>query len=539
MATITRIVNPRLRLAFALLLLTVLATAGWLTFHSREPEYQGKKLTGWLRELEAAPDMASPKWRESVAAIRAIGTNGLPTLVTMLGGADSRWKVQAVTLIQDTANVDLSDSLADADQRRARIGFQVLGRTARPAIPKLAKLAETSDPAIAERAFLAMLEIGGPDTIPPLLKALTNSNPARQIMAANYLGQLRSQARDAVPALVQALNGSAAELRANAARALGNIGLDAPRAVQAMTRTLADPDSRVRSAAAMALGAFGTQAESALPALCELPDDPDEFGRRVIPRSIVRVQCELRDGGIIRGPKEPKRIALVFAGHEFAEGGETILDELAQRQGRASFFLTGKFLQNPQFKTLISQMVADGHYLGPHSDKHLRYCSGDETRRTLVSEEEFTNDLLANAAKIPGQGFGERRSSRYFLPAFESYNREIVDWTRQQRWTLISHTPGTRSNADDTGEADTDFVSSQAIFDSIVKREREDLHGLNGHILLLHLVSGPGRADKFHLRFGELLDTLGGQGYQFVRVDELLGPRRETNAPNRMAFPAR
>ena len=238
MATITRIVNPRLRPTFALLLLTVLAAAGWLTFHSREPEYQGKKLTGWLRELEAAPDMASPKWGESVAAIRAIGTNGLPTLVTMLGGADARWKVQAVTLIQDTANVDLSESLAEADQRRARIGFQVLGRAARPAIPKLATLAETSDPALAERAFLAMLEIGGPETIPPLLKMLTNSNPARQVMAANYLGQLRSQARDAVPALVQALSGSDAELRANAARALGNIGRDAPLAVPALSRTL-------------------------------------------------------------------------------------------------------------------------------------------------------------------------------------------------------------------------------------------------------------------------------------------------------------
>ena len=539
MATITRIVNQRLRPTFALLLLTGLAAAGWLTFHSREPEYQGKQLTGWLRELEAAPDLASPKWRESVAAIRTIGTNGLPTLITMLGGADSRWKVQAITLIQDTANVDLSESLADADQRRARLGFQVLGRTARPAIPKLAELAETSAPALAERAFLAMLEIGGPETVPPLLKLLTNLNPARQIMAANYLGQLRSQARDAVPALVQALSGSDAELRANAARALGNIGLDAPRAVPALSSTLADPDSRVRAAAAMALGAFGSEAESALPALRELSDDPDEFGRRVIPRAIVRVQCELDEGGIIRGPKESKRIALVFTGHEFAEGGETILNELAQRQGRASFFLTGSFLLNPQFKKLVSQMVTDGHYLGPHSDKHLRYCTGDETRRTMVSEEEFTGDLLANAAKIPGQGFGERRSSRYFLPAFGSYNREIVDWTRQQRWTLISHTPATRSSADDTGEADTNFVSSQAIFDSIMKQEREDPRGLNGFILLFQLGSGPGRADKFHLRFGELLDALGGQGYQFVRVDELLGPIRVTNAPNRMAFPAR
>ena len=463
----------------------------------------------------------------------------MPTLITLLGRDDSRWKVQAVALIQDTMNVDLSESLAGADQRRARIGFHVLGAAARPAIPRLAALAETSDPALAERAFLAMLEIGGPETIPPLLNVLNQPNLVRQAMAANYLGQLRSQAREAVPALVQTLNLNDTELRANAARALGNIGLNAPLAVPALKRTLADPDRRVRAAAALALGGFGTQAESALPALRELPDDPDEFGRRVILRSIVRVQCELDDGGIVRGPKALKSIALVFTGHEFAEGGGTILDELSRRQGKASFFLTGTFLENPQFKSLVNEIVADGHYLGPHSDRHLRYCAGDEARRTLVSEAEFTGDLLANAAKIPGQSFGARRFNRYFLPAFEHYNREIVDWARQQRWTLINFTPGTRSYADDTCEADEHFVSSSSIFDSILRQEREDPHGLNGYILLFHLGSGPNRADKFHLRFGELIETLAGKGYQFVRVDDLLGPRRDTNAPNRMPFPTR
>src|SRR5262245_3311997 len=93
----------------------------------------------------------------------------------------------------------------------------------------------------------------------------------------------------------------------------------------------------------------------------------------------------------------------------------------------------------------------------------------------------------------------------YFLPAFEHYNRQIADWTRGLDLTLITFTPGTRANADYTGEADANFVSSQAIFESILRREREDPHGLNGFILLLHLGSGPGRADKFHTRFGELL----------------------------------
>ena len=46
---------------------------------------------------------------------------------------------------------------------------------------------------------------------------------------------------------------------------------------------------------------------------------------------------ELRDGGVIRGSTAARRIALEFTGHEFAEGGTVILDELARRgAGRRS-----------------------------------------------------------------------------------------------------------------------------------------------------------------------------------------------------------
>jgi hypothetical protein len=90
---------------------------------------------------------------------------------------------------------------------------------------------------------------------------------------------------------------------------------------------------------------------------------------------------------------------------------------------------------------------------------------------------------------------------------------------------VVNYTPGTRSNADYTSEADTNFVSSRTIFDSIVEREKSDPHGLNGFILLLHIGAGPGRADKFHARFGDLLDYLGNRNYELLRVDELLASR--------------
>ena len=224
---------------------------------------------------------------------------------------------------------------------------------------------------------------------------------------------------------------------------------------------------------------------------------------------------------ITRGPTAEKKLALVFTGHEFGEGGEAILNGLARRKARASFFLTGDFLANPQFQPLLARIVRGGHYLGPHSDKHLLYCTWDGSRKLRVTREEFRADLEANLEKI--ERLGRKRSEvRFFLPPYEHYNQQIAEWTAEMGLNLINFTPGTRSNADYTEERDPKFVPSRVIFESIVTRERSDPAGLNGFILLLHMGAGPGRADKFHVRFGELLDFLATRNCRLVRVDELL-----------------
>jgi peptidoglycan/xylan/chitin deacetylase (PgdA/CDA1 family) len=230
---------------------------------------------------------------------------------------------------------------------------------------------------------------------------------------------------------------------------------------------------------------------------------------------------DLVHGGVIRGSTGDRRIALEFTGHEFAEGGAVILGELARRGAKASFFLTGDFLRTPEFAPLVKRIIADGHYLGPHSDKHLLYCDWDSRNRTLVTKEAFARDLRNNLQAIEAAGV-RREDVRYWVPAYEWYNAEIAAWSASLGLTLVAFTPGTRSNADYTGEADRNFVPSQRIHESILAREREDPAGLNGFLLLLHIGAGPGRADKMHDRLGGLLDDLSARGYRFVRVDELL-----------------
>jgi peptidoglycan/xylan/chitin deacetylase (PgdA/CDA1 family) len=226
-------------------------------------------------------------------------------------------------------------------------------------------------------------------------------------------------------------------------------------------------------------------------------------------------------GGVIRGSTEKRQLALVFTGHEFAEGMPTILDELSRRGAKASFFLTGAFLRDPGKAPFVSRIVEGGHYIGPHSDAHLLYAPWTGPKVTLVTREAFTTDLQRNIQALAPFGI-HREDARFFLPAYEWYTEDIARWTHEAGLTLVCHTPGTRSNADYTEEGTPQFVPTDAIFESILRREREEPHGLNGFILLLHAGAGPKRADKFHRRFGELLDALGARGYALVRIDTML-----------------
>jgi peptidoglycan/xylan/chitin deacetylase (PgdA/CDA1 family) len=227
------------------------------------------------------------------------------------------------------------------------------------------------------------------------------------------------------------------------------------------------------------------------------------------------------EGAIIRGDRTAQKLALVFTGDEFADGAETVALTLKRRGVKASFFLTGRFYRNADFTSSIRQLRRDGHYLGAHSDGHLLYCDWKRRDQLLISREEFEHDLEKNYAAMRAFGIS-KDDARFFLPPFEWYNRDISDWTGGMGLRLISYTPGTRSNADYTTPGMKNYVSSDAIMQSIKGYEAQDPAGLNGFILLLHVGAGPERADKFYNRLDELITWLRRERYELVRIDQLL-----------------
>ena len=226
-------------------------------------------------------------------------------------------------------------------------------------------------------------------------------------------------------------------------------------------------------------------------------------------------------GGIIRGDSTRKNIALVFTGHEFAEGGDFISKTLQEENIKASFFFTGKFYRNPQFWSLIRHLKNDKHYLGAHSDDHLLYCDWSDRKKLLVSKDEFTLDLLNNYGQMKKFDL-ERKDARYFLPPYEWYNDSISAWTKQLDLQLINYTPGTLSHSDYTILNDKNYRSSDTIYNSIINYERSGPAGLNGFILLMHIGAGAGRTDKFYTHLPDLIKYLKQKGYQFQTVDKLL-----------------
>ncbi|WP_041617471.1 glycoside hydrolase family 9 protein [Spirosoma linguale] len=279
-------------------------------------------------------------------------------------------------------------------------------------------------------------------------------------------------------------------------------------------------------------------AESYKPAKANTSRKPEKPAKTLKPSTKTDLKSTYFKGAKIRGDTSARRLALVFTGDEFADGGSTIARTLQKHQVRASFFLTGRFLRNPAFTALTKQLAREGHYLGPHSDQHLLYCDWTKRDSLLLTRQQFVDDLRANYAALSGvlggmnqtpyledMAFDSSRpipkTSKLFLPPYEWYNDSISVWANAEGVQLINYTPGTLSHADYTTPQDKNYRNSATILQSIQTYEQKKPAGLNGFILLMHIGVAPNRTDKLYDHLDELIAELRQKGYAFVRVDAL------------------
>jgi endoglucanase len=224
-------------------------------------------------------------------------------------------------------------------------------------------------------------------------------------------------------------------------------------------------------------------------------------------------------GAIVRMDTTKQDIYLCFTAHDFNDGFDFITNTLKKHNIKASFFLTGDFINSPGNDAIIKRLIADGHYIGPHSDKHLLYCSWENRDSLLVSEEKFLKDLEANYNALSKFNISKRQAS-VFLPPYEWYNDTISRWAQKIGIKMINISSGTIINQDWTFPAKgQSYYSSDSLMKNLLSYEKEK--GLNGYILLIHPGTDPKRKDKFYLHLDSLLNYLERKNYNFLSFKEI------------------
>ncbi len=259
-------------------LLGVIAVAAFMAFRLREPVYQGKQLSKWLIDFDLG--RGTPGYGNAEDAVRAMGTDCLPTLMSELRAKDSPLFYQLITLARRQHWVKVSYTQLGTRWARAVSGFQALGQRAEPAIPALMQMLDLEDNGRYQShnwdvagALIAV----GPSAAKAVSQLLTNWNTSIQYWAMDILTGFHTEdVREAIPELMRCIK-TAKELsvRNQAALCLEQIARGNPDIlVPIYIARLEDSNRYPRLNAASSLGKLGGCAIASVPALVSALNDP-------------------------------------------------------------------------------------------------------------------------------------------------------------------------------------------------------------------------------------------------------------------------
>lgn len=199
-----------------------------------------------------------------------------------------------------------------------------------------------------------------------------------------------------------------------------------------------------------------------------------------------------KNGAILSGGTERRRIALTFDDGPHPSKTDAILDLLAEYDIHATFFLIG---ENAAFyPDIVRREYAEGHEIGNHTFHHRTAgkCERAYVEEELAETEDLILELTGHVPTLfrPPEGF----CSEYLMTAAKKMNCRIVLWNVDPRdWAKTST-------------------------EEIVRNVKANVK--NGSIVLFHDYTGKGAHTLDALKI--LLPWLIGEGYEIVTVSELL-----------------
>jgi peptidoglycan/xylan/chitin deacetylase (PgdA/CDA1 family) len=223
-------------------------------------------------------------------------------------------------------------------------------------------------------------------------------------------------------------------------------------------------------------------------------------------------------GAAVRVNPDEKKVYFIFSADTRFNGGSHILKTLDKYGVKGSFFLTGNCLRMEEHKELIEKIIADGHYVGGHSDNHLLYATWEDRDSSLVTRDSLIRDMQLNMAELKKFGI-KSEDARWFLPPYEYYNSDHVKWLENAGMKVMNLTPGSATSADYTTADMPNYKTSQTLINALMAFEERV--GLNGAIILIHPGIESGRPDPLYHRLGEIIKTLKKKGYTFGSFSDL------------------
>lgn len=265
----------------------------WQLLRDREPSYQGRTLSEWVEQ--AGPAYLWNDSDEQVKAVRAIGTNAIPTILDWISYEPSPLRKKMAELAETLPFGIRPDSISFAEERadRAVTVFHILGPRAQAAIPELTRLALTApDQRRAVRCIIALTHLG-PEALPSALALVTNSPPHTRSYAILTLHAYGTNAAVAVPILVQYLSDKDNWIAEDAATTLGGFGSLRSVVIQSLTNAMRSLSTQARVRAVEIILQAKAPTSETVPALLPLLTDPEYTVRDATTNVLLEIAPEL------------------------------------------------------------------------------------------------------------------------------------------------------------------------------------------------------------------------------------------------------
>src|SRR5581483_3177332 len=185
--------RPRL-IRIVLVLVLLLGCLAIAIFRAREPRYQGRTLSEWIKAGGEARDKlwmphmgptyqpdTDPDWQVASHAVKQMAPDAIPFLLRWAQANDSRLKIRLIEWLDDHPSYPYKVQHAGNRYLEAQLGFGLLGNEAKPAWPVLIKWTSSTNQQLRFTAFLC-LQATKPDKgifLPVLLRLI--HDPSKKI----------------------------------------------------------------------------------------------------------------------------------------------------------------------------------------------------------------------------------------------------------------------------------------------------------------------------------------------------------------------